>query len=345
MPEPQRIVFFGAGSVGCFVGGAWQAAGLPVSFVGREAVRDDVAAHGITLTDVDGARLHLPPGSVDFEIRAQALAKADVVALCVKSYDTAAAAKDIKRHATSGATVISFQNGVSNVEALKAALPGFDIVPGMVPFNVAYLGSGRWHKGVAGELVAAETPVTAAIAQRIGRRTGQLRISADTDGLAWGKLLINLNNAVNALSGRSLLEQLGDRDYRRVVAASMRETLKILELAGIKPARLGPIAPDLLPHAIAAPDLLFRNTILKAQRIDPHARSSMADDLAAGRRTEIDYLNGEVVKLARSMKKRAPVNEAIVSLVKQAEAGVEKKWGARELRDHVLEGRAGPFGY
>ncbi|HYG30085.1 MAG TPA: 2-dehydropantoate 2-reductase [Allosphingosinicella sp.] len=344
MSEVPRIAFFGAGSVGCFVGGAWQAAGLPVSFIGRERTKKDVDTHGMTLTDGDGTRLHLPPGSVSFHTRPKALADAGVIALAVKSYDTEAAAKEIARHGRAGATVISFQNGVSNVAHLKELLPGFDVVQGMVPYNVAYLGSGRWHKGVAGELVAEARPVTEAIAARIGRRVGQLRVIADVEGLAWGKLLINLNNAVNALSGKTLLEQLSERGYRRVVAASMVETLAILKEAGIKPAKLGPIPPDLLPYAIGAPDLLFRNTILKAQRIDPHARSSMADDLAGGRRTEIDYLNGEVVKLGRTVRMRAPVNETIVSLVKQAEAGVERRWSAKELCDIVLEGRDAPLG-
>jgi 2-dehydropantoate 2-reductase len=149
-------------------------------------------------------------------------------------------------------------------------------------------------------------------------------------------LLINLNNAVNALSGRNLLEQLSDREFRRVLSISMIETLEVLKEAGIEPAKLGPIPPHLLPPAVAAPDFLFRNTILRAQRIDPHARSSMADDLAAGRRTEIDYLNGEVVTLARSLKLRARINERIVALIKQAEAGVEKKWGGKELYDHIM---------
>jgi 2-dehydropantoate 2-reductase len=338
MSDVPAIAIFGAGSVGCFVGGAWQAAGLPISFIGRERTKKDVDAHGMTITDMDGTRLHLPPGSVTFSTSPAALAEAGAIALCVKSYDTEAAARDIAKHARPGTPIVSFQNGVSNVFRLKEKLPGFDVIQGMVPFNIAYMGSGRWHKGVAGELVAEERPLTQAIAQRLGRRPGQLRLTQDVDGLAWGKLLINLNNAVNALSGKSLLEQLSDRDYRRVVSVSMIETLEVLKEAGIKPAKLGPIPPDLLPHAIAAPDFMFRNTILKAQRIDPHARSSMADDLAAGRRTEIDYLNGEVVTLARSLRLRARINETIVALIKQAEAGVEKKWGGKELHDYIMKG-------
>ena len=73
----------------------------------------------------------------------------------------------------------------------------------------------------------------------------------------------------------------------------------------------------------------------------------MCDDLAAGRETEIDWLNGEVVKLARSLGREAPVNSHIVDLVKQAEMGINRTWTAAELRAHVLEGHRGVeiFGY
>ena len=206
----------------------------------------------------------------------------------------------------------------------------------MVPFNVAYLGEGRFHKGVAGTLTAGRSPATEAIAAALGKQTGRLRIADDMDGVAWGKLLINLNNAVNALSGLSLLDQLSDRNFRRVVAASMTETLGVLKQAGIRPAKLGPLSPALLPRLFAAPDLVFRNIILKRQRIDPRARSSMADDLAAGRRTEIDYLNGEVVVLARRLGRDAPVNEAICGLVRRAEAGDATRYDGATLRALVL---------
>jgi 2-dehydropantoate 2-reductase len=344
-----RIAILGAGSVGCFVGGAWQAAGLDVSFIGRESIAGAVAGHGITLTDHSGWRVRLAPGEVDFTTRAApALAKADIIALCVKSIGTAAAAKEIGRHAKKGATVISFQNGVSNVETLRGLLKRrFEIVQGMVPFNIAYLGQGRWHKGVSGDLVAGDTQATRALAERVGDRPGRLRLAGDMAGIAWGKLLINLNNAVNALSGRTLLEQLKERDYRRVVAASMVETLEILDAAGIEPVKIGAVPPRLLPHAIAAPDIIFNNLFLRVQKIDARARSSMYDDLAARRPTEIDYLNGEVVRLAEKLGRKAPVNSAIVALIKVAEAGVEHVWSPKELRRHVLEGhRAAPvFGY
>lgn len=342
-----HIVIHGAGSIGCYIGAAWAAAGLDVSFVGRESVKSEIAENGLTITDGEGRRIALRPDEIRFSTRQKDLAKADIVALCVKSNGTEAAARELARHARRGATVISFQNGVSNVATLRAALPRLDILRGMVPFNVARLGNGRWHKGVAGDLWTEDQDVTRALAARIGDRAGRLRLSDDMTGLAWGKLLVNLNNAVNALSGMPLLEQLGIRDYRRVVAASQIEALALLKAAGIDPAAIGPIPPRLLPHVIGAPDFVFRRLVLKRYGIDAAARSSMADDFAAGRPTEIDWLNGEVVRLARALGRRAPVNQEIVNLVRQAEAGVERLWSAKELRAHVLDRHRGVpgFGY
>jgi len=344
--SPQ-IVVLGAGSVGCFIGGAWHAAGLDVSFIGRESVAADVARHGMNLSDLEGWRTHIPAPEVRFSTKPAALAKADIVLLCAKSTGTVAAGRQIALHAKRKPVVISFQNGVSNPQVLKEMLPKHEIIQAVVPFNIVAQGAGRWHKAVGGTLMAGDSATTRMLSQRVPSGAARLQLSQNMPGLAWGKLLINLNNAVNALSGKTLLDQLRERDYRRVVAASIVEALDILKAAGIEPAQLGPIPPKLLPHAIGAPNLIFRNLLLRVQRIDAAARSSMYDDLAARRPTEIDYLNGEVVKLAEKMGRDAPVNRAIADLVKQREAGVEHVWSAAELRRHVLEGHRSVaiFGY
>jgi 2-dehydropantoate 2-reductase len=317
-----KVAVFGAGSVGCFIGGAWAVAGVPVTFIGRPKLSKDVDENGLTLSDYSGWQARLEPGEIDYRCGPEALKDAQVIVLTVKSGDTAAAAADIAEHGTPGASVISFQNGVSNVDVLEQGLGGhFEVARGMVPYNVAYLGRGRFHKGVAGDLFAERSPGPLALAEAIGSVPGALKLSDDMLGLAWGKLLINLNNAVNALSGRTLRDELKRRDYRRVFAASMREGLDLLGRAEIKPATVGPISPHVLPRIINSPDWLFNNMFLKRWKIDAKARSSMADDLAAGRRTEIDYLNGELVRLAERLQRAAPVNRAIVDLVRKAEAG------------------------
>jgi 2-dehydropantoate 2-reductase len=339
------VVIFGAGSVGCFVGGAWTAAGCNVSLVGRERIRAEIAEHGLGLSDQQGWKIELAPDRIDFSTDLARLKKADIIVLTVKSTGTAAAARDIAKHGRRGATVISLQNGVSNAESLKKALPKFEVVQGMVPYNVVRLGPGRLHRATWGELMAAPTDVTRRLSAQIGDRSGRLLLAEDMTGVMWGKLLFNLNNAVNALSGTTILEELSQRDYRRVLAAAIVETLELLDQVGIEPAKIGQIPPRLLPHTIGSPDWVFRNMFLKVQKIDPKARSSMSDDFAAGRQTEVDYLNGEVVKLARSLGKEAPVNQAIVDLVKQAEAGVERVWSASQLRSHVLRDHHGARGF
>jgi 2-dehydropantoate 2-reductase len=332
--DGPRIAIFGAGSVGCFIGGCWQAAGLPVTFIGRPRIAEDIAQNGLTVSDYSGWETRLD--KVDFRTDPAALAEADIIALTVKSAATAEAARQIGVHARKGALVISFQNGMSNVDVLAKELGDWvDIVRGLVVYNVAYLGGGHFHKGVAGDLYADDWPKTRQLAQAVGDSPARLKLSRDMLGLAWGKLLINLNNAVNALSGRTLIEEFTERDYRRVVAACQREALRLLGRAGIRPAKVGAVGPHLLPMVIGSPDWLFNNVFLKAWKIDEMARSSMADDLAEGRKTEVEYLNGELVALAQRLGTEAPVNRAIVSLVHWAEAGA-KPWAPEALRREVL---------
>jgi 2-dehydropantoate 2-reductase len=322
MDRGPRICVLGAGSIGCFVGGAWAAAGLPVTFIGREKLSKDIGRSGLTLTDYSGWQVQFPAGEVDYRSAPEALKDAEIILVTVKSGDTAEAAAEIDRHGLDGATVVSFQNGISNVEALEQGLRGrFEIARGMVRFNVVYLGDGHFHKAVVGDLYAEERDATQALAERVGTGPAALRLSDDMLGLAWGKLLINMNNAVNALSARTLLGELQKRDYRRVFAASIREGLALLRRAQIAPAKVGPLPLPLLALALETPDWLFNNTFFRLWKIDPKARSSMSDDLAAGRKTEVDYINGELIRLAERVQGHAPVNRAIVDLVHKAEAG------------------------
>ena len=315
----DRIAVLGAGSIGCYVGGAWASAGLDVTLIGRERFAKAIGEHGLTLSDYSGWRESLRP---QFVTGPEALSDAGTIVVAVKGGATAEAGEAIARHAAAGATVISFQNGIGNKAVLAQVLGDrFTLVQGMVPYNVIYLGEGRFHKGVAGRLMAEDVPEMRALAERVAGSREPLALSGDMAGVLWGKLLINLNNAVNALSGLTLREELAQRGYRRVVAASQREALRVLKKAGITPARAGPLSPRMIPRAINSPDWLFENVLARRWKIDEKARSSMSDDLLSGRKTEIDQLNGEVVRLAESLGLDAPINRRIVELVREAEAG------------------------
>ena len=329
----DRIAVLGAGSIGCYVGGAWAAAGLDVTLIGRERFAEAIADHGLTLSDYSGWGETLRP---QFVTDPEALSDAGTIVVAVKGGATAEAGQAIARHAPAGATVVSFQNGIGNKAILAKALGDrFTLVQGMVPYNVIYLGDGRFHKGVAGKLVAENVAEMRNLAERVAGSREQLALSNDMAGVLWGKLLINLNNAVNALSGLTLREELAQRGYRRVVAASQREALRILKRAGIAPARAGPLSPKMIPRAINSPDWLFQNVLARRWKIDEKARSSMSDDLLSGRKTEIDQLNGEVVRLAEALGLDAPVNRRIVELVLEAEGGAPAL-GPEQLQRAVL---------
>jgi 2-dehydropantoate 2-reductase len=185
----------------------------------------------------------------------------------------------------------------------------------MVPFNVAELGPGRYHRGTFGALAAQDherlrpwLPIFAAAGL-------PLTLHADLAPVQWGKLLLNLNNPVNALSGLPLRAQLQDRDHRRVLAALQAEALDLMQAAGIRPGQLTPLPPRRLVQVLRLPNWLFKRVAARMLRIDEKARSSMADDLTLGRKTEIDALCGEVVRLAASIGRQAPLNARMVQLV------------------------------
>jgi 2-dehydropantoate 2-reductase len=335
-----RVAVLGAGLIGVYVGGRLAAAGADVTLIGRPRVLNDLRASGLRLTDLRGADIVVPPERLTLTDDAAALANADLIVLTVKSHATAEAAQQIDAQAPPGAAVLSLQNGVSNADELRRALPGRPVIAGMVPFNVAQPGPGHYHQGTGGELHAGDSPVTRRYAELFAAAGLPLALSSDMTGVMWGKLVINLNNAINALSGRTLLQQLSQRDYRRCVALSQKEALGLLRRAGIRPAKVLALPTWLVPHVMALPDRLYRRIMSRSgTRVDKHARSSMADDLAQGRRTEVDYLNGEVVALAERLGRKAPVNARIVELVRRAEIGGEP-WKADDLYRELVAARA-----
>lgn len=305
----------GAGAVGCYVGGCLAAAGVPVTLVGRPRVLDALAQHGLTLTDRDGARRQVAAAALNLQATVPADARPALVLLTVKSGATASAAADLAAVLSPGTPVLSLQNGIANADVAQRAAPPLAALPGMVPYNVAELGPGAYHRGTAGRLASVAHPVLQAWAGVFDAAGVPLDLHADLRAIQWGKLLLNLNNPVNALSGLPLRAQLLDRGYRRCFAALIDEALGVLRAAGIAPAQMTAVAPHLLPRMLRLPDWLFRRVAAPMLRVDAKARSSMADDLALGRRTEVDALSGEVVRLARAHGLKAPRNAKMVELL------------------------------
>jgi 2-dehydropantoate 2-reductase len=317
MGSSQSVCIAGAGSIGCFVGGMLRAGGRAVSLLARPRVIDDINQYGLKVTSFEGIEHRLSSAEVRLANDPAILADADIILVTVKSDDTAAMADQIARHAPKSATIVSLQNGTGNVTVLRDRLPNHRVLAGMVPFNVIALSEGHFHRATSGDILLEKDQ--ADIASRLWQPELAFRGVENITGIQWGKLLVNLNNALVALSGLPLREQLAQRSWRALFADQWREALAVLKAEGIAPVSMTPLPASLTPYVLRLPNALFERIASSMVQIDPKARSSMWEDLQRGRRTEIDHLQGLIVTLAAQHGLQAPLSARIASLVKQAE--------------------------
>ncbi|MEO8702244.1 MAG: 2-dehydropantoate 2-reductase [Kofleriaceae bacterium] len=322
------IAIFGAGAIGCWVGGKLAAGGAAVTLIGRPRVLDELA-NGLTISELGTAATAVVKPAI--AIDAKAAAAAELVIVTVKSAQTAEAGAALAAVLPDRAVVVSLQNGIRNAEVLRTSLPGRTVLAAMVPFNVVRSAAGAYHRASGGALRIEDVPAAAPLIAAC--RAGGLPIEPRTDMLAvqWAKLVMNLNNAVNALSGQPLAAELAQRTFRRCLAAAQREALELLALARQPVAKLTAIPPRWMPRLLEVPDRIFGVLAKRVVAIDPHARSSMWDDFEAHRPTEIDHLQGEVVTLAERLGRAAPINRTLVRLVRDAEAGGKRDFTAVDL--------------
>ena len=322
------IAIFGAGAIGCWVGGKLAAGGAPITLIGRPRVLDELAG-GLEISELSAE--HPTRTTPALATTAAAAAAAEIVLVTVKSAQTAEAGAALARVLPDRGVVVSLQNGVRNAEILRTALPGRIVLAAMVPFNVVRREPGAYHRASAGALRIDDDRAAAPLLVACRAAALPIEPRSDMPAVQWAKLVMNLNNAINALSGIPLARELAQRAFRRCLAAAQREALELLAIANHDVAKLTAIPPRWMPRLLEVPDPVFRLLARRVVAIDPHARSSMWDDLEAGRPTEIDYLQGEVVALAERLGRDAPINRALVGLVRKAEAGGRRDFSAEEL--------------
>ncbi|PIF91678.1 ketopantoate reductase [Acidovorax sp. 62] len=312
----MHFIVLGAGAIGCYVGGRLAAHGHSVCLVGRTHALAPIAQQGLRVSDLDGFDHTVPAAALpQAATLAQAVPGPDsIVLLCVKSGATASAARELATACAPGTPVISLQNGVDNVACIAEVAPRLRVLAGMVPYNVVLRGA-HVHRATAGPMQWQRDAITERIAPVFNAAGLATVLPPDIRAVQWGKLLLNLNNPVNALSNLPLREELLDRDCRRVLAALQTEALRVMAQAGIAPAQLTAVSPTLLPHVLRLPNWLFTRVARRMLQIDATARSSMWDDLEAGRVTEIDALCGAVVRLAAQQGMAVPLSARMCELL------------------------------
>jgi 2-dehydropantoate 2-reductase len=319
---PVHIGVIGAGAIGCYLGGLLADRGYPVTLVGRSRVCGEVAASGLVLTNMEQRSRRIAPQQLSVTTDSGALSQADVVLVATKSAQTREAGEQLRAVLHPRAVVISTQNGMRNADVLRCALPAHTVLSAIVGFNVRSLGDGRFRQSTTGPLVfeSSESKAVAEIARVLEECDLQVELRSNIRELQWAKLVMNLNNAISALSGAPTPQLLFNPRYRLVLRAVMGEALAVLRTANVRPGKLGAVPVSMFPFLLGLPTVLLRLLLSIQLKADPDARSSMWEDLARGRATEVDELNGIIVELAAEHGCDAPLNRRIVTVMHEVEA-------------------------
>ncbi len=290
----MKIAVMGAGAVGCFFGALLQQAGHDVVLIGRQALADAVNQRGLHLEmkGFDG----LVPMRADAS--PSAVAGAELVLFCVKSYDTESAGAQIKPHLAANAAVISLQNGIDNAPRLSQVL-GRDAIAGVVYVAAEMAGAGHVRHHGRGELVIGEGARSAEMAALLGAAKIPTEVSPRVIDALWAKLFTNCVynplSAVTQLRYGTIANGVGMQPVMRDI---YDEAHAVALASGINVA---PAQWD---------DLLSLSVSMAGQR------SSTAQDVARGKHSEIDYINGHVVREGERLGIATPANRMLLGLVK-----------------------------
>jgi len=299
-----RVAVFGAGAVGCWYGARLARAGAPVMLIGRPSHVEAVRAYGLRVRSGELTETV----AVDADTDPDALAGAGLVLLCVKSSDTAEAARAIAARLAPGATVVALQNGVDNVERARAAA-GLDPIAAVVYVGASMGGPGLVVHAGRGDLVIGDYPggPPAADPGRCGRVAALFEragvpcvVSTDVRAALWTKLVMNAAfNPVSALAQARYGHIVTDPGAVATLRAIVDECVAVAAADGVR------LEPADALHAAA----------LALGGAMTGATSSTEQDLARGRPTEIDSLNGYVVRRGDALGVPVPVNRALHTLV------------------------------
>jgi 2-dehydropantoate 2-reductase len=298
--DAERVAIVGAGAVGCYFGGMLAHAGVPVTLIGRASHIDAIRANGLFLQRKDFEEYI----RVDASTEIRSVRKCTIVLLCVKTIDTETAAAAVAPHLGADSMVVSFQNGVDNVERIRRAT-GIAAIPAVVYVACAMTGPGRvTHNGRGDIVIGPRSVLTERISRLFEAARIPCRISENIDGELWTKLLMNCAyNAISAITHSRYRDLREDVEIQNVMKELIREVTAVGTAAGVAL----PGVEQLIEAATRLGEAMATAT------------SSTEQDLTRGRPTEIDSLNGYIVRRGRELGVPTPVNATVYALVKLIE--------------------------
>jgi 2-dehydropantoate 2-reductase len=304
--QEEHVAVVGAGAVGCYFGGMLARAGVPVTLIGRRALVEAIQRDGLFLERADFQEFV----RVDAQTDVSAVNRAGIVLLSVKTVNTETAAAAIAPNLQKNAVLVSFQNGVDNVDRIQRAT-GIRAMPAAVYVAVEMIGPGRVKHSGRGDLVIGEPSFGLERPESV-QRVAQLfqsahipcRISTNIAVELWTKLVMNCAyNAISAVTQSRYLAITENPLTQAVIQELIQEVVAVARAAQV-------FLPDAGQLAAAA---------LKLGEAMADATSSTAQDLVRGRPTEIDSLNGYISSRGKELGVPTPVNTTLHALVKLLE--------------------------
>ncbi len=312
---PKRVAVMGAGAVGSYFGGMLAQAGVPVTMIARAAYVDAVRRNKLFLDTISFQERVAVEASTDVSV----VRDASVVLFCVKTLDSEEAARSIAPHLAADAIVVSLQNGVDNAEQIQAA-SGIDALPAAVYVTAAMIEPGHVKHTGLGRLTVGELPGHRADKAVLPARAEQIstlfnsadvpcRVSDDITADIWAKFVTNCGaNAMLGIAQCSYQEAVRNPASRELMIRVAEETIAVARAAGVRP-----------------PGEDFKEKWLKAAEAFGESTSSTAQDLARGNRTEIETLNGYVVRRGAELGVATPCNFVLYALVKLLEEKITER--------------------
>ncbi len=315
----MKIAVIGTGAIGSVIGGLLSKAGEDVTLIGRKAHVETINEKGLI---IDGAL-----GRMLVRVKAQECLDfmPDLALLAVKTQDVEIAAREIEPY-VSGIPIVTMQNGVRSDRLVASVLGRGNVISCVVLFGGTFLEPGRVIYSPKGVLVVGE-PFSPN-----GKRVNDIaavldkamptHISGDIHGAHWTKLIMNLNNAIPAITGLSIQETSDQPELRKLSVLLMREGLNTTRAADIELSSLPKLPISVIKTMLKMPvptaSLLLK--LMSKSMGNVPVFGSTLQSIKRGKSTEIDYLNGEIVALGKKSGIPTPYNTVVVDMVHQVEA-------------------------
>lgn len=323
----MKILIYGAGAVGTYLGAHLALGGHEVTLLGRERLVQAIRSQGLTLSSQEGTRLvpHIS-AAASIEEALQIGGPFDWIAFTMKAYDTVPAIFDLQEHLTDVPSVVSFQNGVGNEESLRSAFGEDRVVAGTLTTPVSMSDSSTVvEERQRGAAIASDVPGARIVEQALRGTNLRLDVVENSASLKWSKLLLNIvGNATAAILDMPPGEVFRHRGLFQIELDALHETIAIMRLLKIPIINLPGSPSKMLATAVGWLPSFLLQAILQKQVAKGRGDKmpSLLVTLRSGRReTEVAWLNGGVAQAASQEKRLTPVNHGLALLVSDIASG------------------------